>query len=99
MSTHNICFRGEIRKIFTGYPPLFRPMMFSTPDYGLLGSGLDSSWRWNSSYDCMGLHCAEPFIAPLPSSPYDLTLVLLNLDMSFFANSVDPDQLASEEAN
>ena len=28
-----------------------------------------------------------------------LTLVLLNLDMSFFANSVDPDQLASEEAN
>ena len=29
----------------------------------------------------------------------DLTLVLLNPDMSFFANSVDPDQLASEEAN
>ena len=26
MSTHNICFRGEIRKIFTGYPPLSRPM-------------------------------------------------------------------------
>ena len=35
----------------------------------------------------------------------DLTLVLLNLDISClckqsaFANSVDPDQLASEEAN
>ena len=28
MSTHNICFRGEIRKIFTGYPPLSRPMCF-----------------------------------------------------------------------
>ena len=28
-----------------------------------------------------------------------LTLVLLNPDMSFFANNVDPDQLASEEAN
>ena len=26
MSTHNICFCGEIRKIFTGYPPLSRPM-------------------------------------------------------------------------
>ena len=26
MSTHNICFRGEIRKIFTGYPLLSRPM-------------------------------------------------------------------------
>ena len=28
-----------------------------------------------------------------------LTLVLLNPDIPFFANSVDPDQLASEEAN
>ena len=30
---------------------------------------------------------------------YYLTLVLLNPDMSLFAYSVDPDQLASEEAN
>ena len=28
-----------------------------------------------------------------------LTLVLLNTDIPAFANSVDPDQLASEEAN
>ena len=28
MSTHNICFRGEIRKIFTGCPPLSRPIIF-----------------------------------------------------------------------
>ena len=28
-----------------------------------------------------------------------LTLVLLNPDIPSFANSVDPDQLASEEAN
>ena len=27
MSTHNICFRGEIRKIFTGYPSLTRPLL------------------------------------------------------------------------
>ena len=26
MSTHNICFCGEIRKMFTGYPLLSRPM-------------------------------------------------------------------------
>ena len=26
MSTHNICFHREIRKIFTGYPLLSRPM-------------------------------------------------------------------------
>ena len=29
----------------------------------------------------------------------NLTLVLLNPDIACFANSVDPDQLASEEAN
>ena len=27
MSTHNICFRGEIRKILTGYPLLSRPVV------------------------------------------------------------------------
>ena len=27
MSTHNICFRIKIRKIFIGYPPLSRPMI------------------------------------------------------------------------
>ena len=26
MSTHNICLCGEIRKIFSGYPPLSGPM-------------------------------------------------------------------------
>ena len=26
VSTHNISFHGEIRQIFTGYPPLSRPM-------------------------------------------------------------------------
>ena len=30
---------------------------------------------------------------------FNLTLVLLNPDIPCFANSVDPDQLASEEAN
>ena len=28
MSTHNICFHAEIRKIFTGYLPLSRPIKF-----------------------------------------------------------------------
>ena len=26
MSTHNVCFGGELRKIFTGYTPLSRPV-------------------------------------------------------------------------
>ena len=30
---------------------------------------------------------------------FNLTLVLLSQDIPCFANSVDPDQLASEEAN
>ena len=28
MSTHNICFRGEIRKIICGYPLLSVAMLF-----------------------------------------------------------------------
>ena len=32
MSTHNICFRGEVRKIFTWYPPLSKPIP-SYPSY------------------------------------------------------------------
>ena len=31
MSTHNIYFCGEIRQIFTRYPPLSRPMVWSEP--------------------------------------------------------------------
>ena len=30
--------------------------------------------------------------------PMHLTLVLLNQDLSFFENTVDPDELASDEA-
>ena len=30
--------------------------------------------------------------------PWFLTIVLLNPDLSFFKNTVDPDQLASDEA-
>ena len=39
MSTHIICFRGEIRKVFIGYPPLFRPMLH---EYLCFGISLDS---------------------------------------------------------
>ena len=37
-------------------------------------------------------------IKSLPYAYLFLTLVLLNLDIPTFANSVGPDQLASEEA-
>ena len=34
-----------------------------------------SSWRQNSAYDCMALHCTEPFIIILPSTQYGLNNV------------------------
>ena len=51
-------------------------------------------------------HGKEQDTAPLlndqsasPDAQVILTLVLLNPDIPCFANSVNPDQLASEEAN
>ena len=74
--------------------------MVSASDLGSQGPGFKSHWRQNSAHDdCTMLHCTEPFIIILPSFQYDLTLVLLNPGIHCFANSVDPDQLASEEAN
>ena len=40
-SPHNICFHGEIRKIFTGYPPLSRPM------YPAFSPAFSLSWGWS----------------------------------------------------
>ena len=58
------------------------------------------------SYNSVYLyHRPSKFLCPLIyfigffGKVYSLTLVLLNPDISRFANSVDPDQLASEEAN
>ena len=36
MSTHNIHFRGEIRKLFTGYSPLSRPIPSVQSDLDIL---------------------------------------------------------------
>ena len=44
------------------------------------------------------IHISEQIVAVLTMGIY-LTLVLLNPDIPCLANSVDPDQLASEEAN
>ena len=44
----------------------------STPDIGSWGSGFGSPCSWNSAHDSTALHCTEPFIIILPSSPYDL---------------------------
>ena len=50
--------------------------MVSAPDLRSIGPGFKSHWRWNSSHDCLVLHCREPFIIILPSSQYDLNNVI-----------------------
>ena len=51
MSTHNICFRGEIRKIFTGYPPLSRPMIV-----------MILFWFFFSGLSCLICHILDCFL-------------------------------------
>ena len=65
MSTHNICFRGEIRKILCGYPLLSVAVALV---FGSQGPGLEFGWKWNSAHECMTLHCTEAFIITLPMS-------------------------------
>ena len=45
MSTHNICFHGEIRKISTGYPPLSRPTRSDAAKWGILFATQPSIFR------------------------------------------------------
>ena len=52
---------------------------------------------WEIWKQFQGLVQEEYFIRQV--GVQNLTLVLLNPDIPCFANSVDPDQLASEEAN
>ena len=51
-------------------------------------------WRSDLHHVCMP-------VSPNNENKYSIfsTLVLLNLDMAAFSNSVDPDQMASSEAN
>ena len=55
-----------------------------------LGPGFEFSWRPNSALDSMELHCTEPSHR---SSPYYLTLLLLNTTCPVLANSVDPKKV------
>ena len=47
--------------------------------------------KWMSDIFSVGMfqYCLEKYL---------VTLILLSLDLSFFENTVDPDQLASDEA-
>ena len=59
--------------------------------------GRRSHWYTNSSPRSLRLRWAKNYRFSKPPKS-ELTLVLLNLDLSFFENTVDPDQMASLEA-
>ena len=52
MSTHNICFRGEIRKILCGYPLLSVAMMKKENDLCRIGLNY-----WNKQ--CLSKQCGS----------------------------------------
>ena len=60
MSTHNIGFCGEIRKIFTGYPPLpydlllYSQSISQTSGYNLLCTSLYiKAYTWDFHLNCL----------------------------------------------
>ena len=69
----------------------------------LFANSEDPDQTPRSAASDLGLHCLPITLLRISRlqwvKAFILTLVLLNPDMSFFANSIDPDQLASEEAN
>ena len=82
MSTHNICFYGEI-ELSPNIPPeqllwiclvVFLSRMkhpgsqvVSAPELRSQGPRLKSCWKQNSAHDCSAFYCTEPFIITLPS--------------------------------
>ena len=51
----------------------------SAPGFVSWGPRFESHLLQNSAHDCTALHCTEPFIIILQSSPYDLHNVERNI--------------------
>ena len=67
--------------------------------YATVGTFPDTTPKTRNPCSASGVSVFTAFNLNIVLSNKYLTLVLLHPDMPFFANSVDPDQLASEEAN
>ena len=65
-------FFREMRKLFTSYPLLSRPMVLLT---GPWDPRFESCWKWYSAHNCRMLHCSELYIIILLLSRYDLNNV------------------------
>ena len=49
----------------------FWNLVVSAPSIGSWGPGFESCRRWNWAYNCMVLHCTEPFVITFPLSLCD----------------------------
>ena len=102
MSTHNICFCGEIRKIFIWYPLLSRPLLLSCVD------------AWAQTSLCIDMYYNDLWywvtLAPyhtcpkILAYPFDyMCIVSIGIDVSkncwWVVNSVDPDQILPNVVN
>ena len=108
MSTHNICFCREIRKLLSWYPLLSRPMwgvwVVNTPNFrsGVL---VRIQLRHILTHDCTVLHCTKPFIISLPSSKYDFNDVergvkhqtTTNIVHCFETGDAEPRDVAADD--
>ena len=61
--------------------------------------GMQNNLDGVASSENVSIPCLGPFLVASAKLQPDLTLLLLNTTCPVLANSVDPDQLASEEAN
>ena len=89
---------------WTGENKILRKKMRDTYLIALAATSKTVVGTWKSWSGCITFYGQGTlaFIDAMPLPVYIiwyLTLVLLNPDIPCFANSVDPDQLASEEAN
>ena len=110
MSTHNICFHGEIRKILCGYPLLsvtmliysfcfvFNVILYKHPAKALLMS-IHNLFPWRNNKKNLSGH---PFLysSVLSNMYYGKCLKILYTkvsDKTAYANSADPDQTAPSD--
>ena len=70
MSTHNICFHGEIRKIFYGYP------LFS----GAVVNDIDNDYTWQNVQADLDLYLG-PVVQSVVSLTSSLRAILLTTNV------------------
>ena len=95
MSTHNICFHGEIRKILTWYPPLSRPMRQNGEEGRKGVSSFPGSVESNTLSFPKSLYCT----GRLSTCPIHLFPVSTELHTSFLSLQIEWARRKKEVSN